>query len=265
MGKTHSYSVFFGGIGLIIICSLEEIQLTDMNKLIEVWKASYFTDPLLTIVLIILLIIALKKRKNYPQFKLFPIYFALFIILKLEQFIYFPFFYRGVHPAFYVRLYNYFDCLVTLSEFFVFMYFFYSILNGSKLKKIIIALTTVGLIIFFFIIFHDLFSYQKLEYVSLNNIYIIELLILLLSCSFYYIELFRSNPVLKLTNTPDFWVAGGLTFYLACTLPITIIIPYIFKTNSLLYLNLYSIIYLFYILLFLMTIRAYLCKPEKTI
>ncbi len=155
--------------------------------------------------------------------------------------------------------------VVSLIELFVFLYYFHFIIQTKKLK---FALGLIGLIIgMFFLLrlFLLLLFTNSLTVTPLHNFYVIESLVLLFCCICYFVELFKSPPVLKLTDTFNFWVSSGLLFYLFGTFPITLITNYFFSTSTLLYENLFTIINIFYILMFLMIVRAYLCKQVKLV
>lgn len=237
-----------------------------MDKLIEHWKTSYYTDLLLSISLISVFIISLTKRKKYPQFKFFPFYFASFIVLQFKVYLSAilsvdnPYRLKILSP-----MGNYIDYFVTLAEFIAFIYFFYCIIRNNKKRKLIKWLTGMGLSIALFILLKDIFYNGSFWYSSLTNVYIVESLILLVPCFFYYRELFTFPPKLNLLHEANFWTVTGLTFYLLCTFPITFISFYLAKTNYSIYAQTFSIIYLFYILLFLMIIKSYLCKPTNLI
>ncbi len=230
-----------------------------MKKLIQFWDSTFYTDLLFTIALIIVFFISCIKRKKHPQFKLLPFYFGTFIIIRI-------FYYIGVldlYPKLTLWLNDYIDGFVTLIEFCSFMYFFFFAIRNIKKRKFVKKITLAILIISSLIILRDAAQYQILRYSSLTNIYIIETFSLLIPCFIYYHELFTSIPKLNLLQEANFWTTTGLTFYLICTLPITFVLVYFFKTDYQIYLNVYTVIHLFYIFLFLMIIKSYLCKETN--
>lgn len=236
-----------------------------MDEIIQDWEKNYYTELWLFIILVVTLIISLKKRSLHPQLKLLPIYLISFLLLNVSGYIHDIFFYQKTYSTFFLTINKIGNYLVTLIEFSTFLYYFYTIIKTTKIKIIIRIVSVCMLLLFSLILIQLLFFTDGSDYSPLHNLYIAESATLFIICFFYFIELFRSPPILKLTNTPNFWISSGLMFYLLGTLPITLITDYIFDTNFFLYENLFSIIYLLYILLFLMIIRAYLCKSEKTI
>jgi hypothetical protein len=236
-----------------------------MIDIIEDWRKNYFTGLGLLISVLFTLYISLKKRTRYPELKLLPIYLISFILLIFIGYIYDTFLYANGKFKNYRRLDIISNYTVTLIELLTFTYYFYFVIKTKKLKILIRTISIVSVTFFSLQILQLFFFTDLLDIRPLHNLYIAESIILLAICFFYFIELFKSPPVSKLTNTPSFWVSSGLMFYLFGTLPITIITDYVFFTDWLLYANLFSIINLFYIILFLMIIRGYLCRPEKAI
>ena len=122
--------------------------------------------------------------------------------------------------------------------------------------------------IFFFILMAitDKDFYVHITEATQATVYTVESLILLSLCSYYFIELFKRTPVISLKNEPVFWVSIGLFFFMSCTLPYSLLENTIRKNYPDSFLaTMYSIFHVFYALLFLMIIRAYLCKVEKMI
>ena len=236
-----------------------------MNEVIKDWERNFYTELIVFIFLFITLYIALKKRNLFPQLKLLPIYLISFILLHLEKYLWSIFFQDRYEFNTYHRIDILSNYVVSLIELFVFLYYFHFIIQTKKLK---FALGLIGLIIgMFFLLrlFLLLLFTNSLTVTPLHNFYVIESLVLLFCCICYFVELFKSPPVLKLTDTFNFWVSSGLLFYLFGTFPITLITNYFFSTSTLLYGNLFTIINIFYILMFLMIVRAYLCKQVKLV
>ena len=100
---------------------------------------------------------------------------------------------------------------------------------------------------------------HHLVVLSLTNLFTIQAVSLLIICISYYIKIFKDAPDLILLNEPSFWIITGLTFFMLSTLPFSLISPYLIR-NTVLYRNLFSIFFIFYCILFLMIIRAFLCR-----
>ena len=236
-----------------------------MQRIIDIWLEVYFTEPLLLFLLLLTLIISLARRKELPAFKWLPLYILLFLVVFLVDYAYNILLYPSEQERFqkYQRQLNFFT---TVAELLVFSSFIYSSLNLRFLKRILRATIFLSLSCFFVIYILTHVRHGYISYSSLNTIYILELGTLLLSSVFFFVQLFKEPPVPNLRSVAGFWVATGLSFYCLCTLPITIVNSYFFtNTRDLLYTNLFSIIYLFYIILFSLIIRSLQCRQSETI
>jgi hypothetical protein len=234
-----------------------------MNQLIKFWESTYYTAFLCESIIIIAFFISLKKSKQLPQLKLVPLYLGSFIVYLLLSHSATIFFSNGPYFLLAYRIARIGDFIVTIIEFFTFSYYLYTVLQTNKFKIIIKALSLIAFGMFLFYTIRNLYFLKPIKLHELNVTYIIESSALLLFCFFYFVELFKSPPVGKLLKSPDFWVSSGLMFYLICTFPVTIIANYLVETMPLLYLDLFIVIYIFYILLFLTIIKAYLCKSAE--
>lgn len=208
---------------------------------------------------------AIKRRKTVPEFRWLPLYLAVFIAVFIADFAYNLFLYPFDQERFqkYQRELNFFSTVV---EMLTFVFFIYASLRMVTFRKLLKGLTITCLILFLVIYIRSHISNGYITYFSLNTVYIIELATLLSGCIFFFIQLFREPPVENLRGLPGFWVCVGLSFYCLCTLPITIANSYFFSiARGPVYANLYSIIYLFYIILFSLIIRSFLCQPSRMI
>lgn len=234
-----------------------------MSSLIKYLQRGYYTDLFLTVTLFLVFAISLGRRKKHPQFKFLPFYFSAFFIFSLFSYVKISFFSDSPFRKNLSVIADYIDAFVTLTEFFAFMYMFNMIIINTKKKRLIKWLTVSALVIFIFIISKHLLFDPTRFYPSLTYLYILESSILVIPCAFYYYELFVFSPRLDLLQDANFWTVTGLTFYLFCTLPLNFVLYHYMKTNYLIYVDIFSIINLFYVLLFVMIIKSYLCKKTS--
>jgi len=164
-----------------------------------------------------------------------------------------------------VRIDRLVDHFFTLIELCIFSDFFRKLIKSAFRGKIIKILTGLFVLFFILTIIKEPLIFRDISYRTLNITYTIEAIILLIFCLLYYFELFKSPPVLVLLNEPSFWVSTGLFFFLSCTLPYSLLENYLVKNYFDLEIEFYALFYIFYSLLSVMLIRAYLCKPVKTI
>jgi hypothetical protein len=232
-----------------------------MDKLFEVWRKQYYTEPVLVILVVITFLISFKKKKSFPQLRLFPVYLASFIILIIISYMGIVSI-QGPYRKFLVKISTFTDYVVSVIEFCAFTYFLYTI-SKTVIKKAIYIISLLTLLIFFSVPFYRMYISGLLNSHDLHFLYIIESSSLLVLCSLHFIDLFKSPPVHKLLNSSNFWISSGLTFYLICTFPGTLLTDYLYNTNQLSYYHLWALIYIFYILLFLTIIKAYTCRSAE--
>ncbi len=235
-----------------------------MERIIQIWQRVYFTEPILIYVLLLTLIVSIMKRRTVPGFRWLPVYLGLFLLFFAVDYAYTIFHFPAHQEQFqkYQREINFY---VTVVEMLVFLSFFLSNLRNASVRKMVKYLGAITLTAFLFIYINTHARHGHITYSNLNLVYIIELAALLSCCVLFFIQMFKEPPVSNLRNMPGFWVASGLSFYCLCTLPLTIANSYFFyNARGLIYANLYSIIYLFYILLFILITRSFLCPRPGT-
>lgn len=235
-----------------------------MEKIYERWKTSFFTETLLVAILVIGLCIALKYRKKYPILKYFPIYICslLLVFLSIYVWLIIPGVDNYILSTF--NFINYIDYMFILVELFIFSHFFYLSITNKAIKKIILGLSILFIPYFLFELCNDKFFPRSISEWSQSRVYTVESLILLIPCFVYFYELFNKPPVLNLKNEPSFWIVVGWSFFATCTLPYSLLENYLRKSYSNLMTQFYSVFYIFYTLLLITIIRAYLCKKIYT-
>ena len=234
-------------------------------KEIIIYRDPYNIELLLIGVLIAALVISLVRRRQHPRLRHFPLYLAALLLL-------FPLSYIGLAQTLkqdnQVKSINYFfhyDYIVTLIEFLVFIRFFRSEIKHVIARKILQLLTVGFVAYFFFELVNDNFFYKSISEQTQARVYTVESLILVLPCAFYFIEMFKDPMKSKLSEEPGFWIASGLSFFVLCTLPFSLAENFLRKNHPQTMLQMYSIFYVFYILLTLLIIRAYLCRRKEAI
>lgn len=237
-----------------------------MDRIIDSWKSNYFTEIVLFVTLLIALSVALKYVKKLPELRYIPFYLILFIILMINDYLVSIFFFNSVYHKIYL---HYVDGLlnfvVTLFEYLILTHYIVISISTLNYRKLLLVNSIVTISLFLIIILR-INQYSKLEFAgSLHLIYIVETLSLFISCLFYFLDLYISPQISNLKQTPSFWIVIGVFIYAIGTLPLSIITQYLFVKSYERYNNMYSLIYFFYSILFLMIIRSFLCKPLKTI
>ena len=234
-----------------------------MKEIYQHWKDCFFTEAVLVGVLILTLIISLKNRKRHNTLRFFPIYTVCLLTVFISGYIviYSPKLYSYSVTTF--NFINYIDYLFILIELSIFLHFFLSIVENRIIRRILIFLTVMFIPYYFIESYHDKYFPRSISETTQSRVYTIESLILLLPCFAYFYELFKKPPVLNLKKEPAFWIVTGWSFFATCTLPYSLLENYLRKSHSSLMTELYSVFYIFYILLFIMIIKAYSCKKES--
>ena len=234
-----------------------------MRELIYYFEKSFYTHLLSFFIAIIALIISLQKNKEHKSLKNFKFYFLAYIIACLlifstvlfakTRYYFLP---KIVAPAL--------DFAFTIIEFLMFASFFKNLLAITKYVTQIRRIQRLFILVALGLTIRDILAFTMLRQETLQNIFTIQAICLIILCIFYYITLFQIEPIPVLKGNPEFLVATGLSFLLISTLPLSIFINYIERYSYGFYRYLFSIFHVFYCLLFLMIIRAYLCKPTTT-
>lgn len=231
-----------------------------MEYLIEYLDASFYTLAIAIGFAIVGLIVAIYKFKNNSRIsKLFIIYFVSYILLNIVILIDPKFLF---YNSFYFEFVSNVDLIFTIIEFFIFVIFFKIIFLKPLQLKLLIVITYVFLSLVCGLIIIDYVTFSKLSIKTLQSIFTIQAVCVIIPCVLYYLDIYRSQPDIILTNDQRFWIVTGITFFMVCTLPFSIFINYLNELNIVYYKYLYSIFYIFYVLLFTMIIRSFLCKTE---
>jgi len=144
--------------------------------------------------------------------------------------------------------------LFTLFEFVFYLFFFWLICRGRKVKRmnflIMICYLVITLInIFFYQGRHDFHSYT----------YILGCILVVVNAIQYFYFLFRLPESVSLARNPFFWIAIGLMFYYTCTFSLYGLTNFIIENGY--YNKLFTTIGdILNILLYSLYIIAFLCS-----
>ena len=212
--------------------------------------------------LIIALLVTITKRNKYKKLKFFPFYFGFFIVRLSIRYahIYNSGYPPNEDPFYYFD--GFFEYLLVMLELLIFMQFFYQVLYSSNKKKIIKFLCIIFVIFGISRLINDSILYSHIIISTITQMFFLEAVLLLISCFLYYLQIFKSPPTLKLLNEPSFFVVTGLFFFLICSFPYSLFLDLISNYPSI-YRFIFSIIYIFYILLFLMVIKAFYVNQRE--
>jgi hypothetical protein len=231
-----------------------------MKVLWKSFEPTFYTDLISFLLAIVALIISINKRRQNPKLRPLSIFFFGYAISQLL-----PFLNIALSQKFLTwSICRYTDFFDTIIEFLVFFLLIRNFVVNTEIKKVIRPLLPIFIISMFAYLAYYESTHREIDQYFLEVIYTIQASVLIIACVLYYVDLFERKPDLKLTSLPSFWAVTGILFFMLCTLPFSILGLYLIKTNYGLYVRLFSIFNIFYCILIIMLIKAYLCKPVAT-
>lgn len=211
------------------------------------------------------MVISVRNRKKHRSLKFFPIYFGCLLIVFLSLYANICSKEVIIYSLTKFNFHHYIDYFSTLIELLIFVHFFMFAIESQRFKNILIIITALFVFYYFVELYFDKRFSRSISETTQSRVYTIESLILLIPCFVYFYELFKRPPTLNLKQEPSFWIVSGLSFFVTCTLPYSLLENYLRENYLYLMTTLYSVFYIFYILLLLMIIKAYTCNPRKSI
>ena len=195
---------------------------------------------------------------------------SILLRISLDNKIYFKYFYLYPLSAFLlslVTIINYYfnsfskSTVNTLQNVFVIIenvfwgFFFLKFSIERKTQKSYInKIFSLSLLTVLVLLFANKINTPNFKIVAISN------LGFTLYCFTYFITIFKTEPKLKITKDPVFWIVTGLLFYSAFSLPLFPIAEY-FKINNKITLTfvIISIINLLIIFMHLFFIKGFIC------
>lgn len=232
-------------------------RLTYMEELLKYSWDAFYTDLISFSLAFVGLIISIWRSKQNPKLKPLIFFFLGYVLdIFINRFTYKN---KNWFPQSYtINIFT--DFIDTIVEFLAFFFLIRNHIVRIKIKKAVNPLLPVFLSLVFICLIYYKISGKGFRHHFLQTTYIIQAILLIIACILYYIDLFKNEPKLNLTALPSFWAITGLSFFMLCTLPYSVFSMYLIKADFVLYNNLFSIFDIFYCLLFLMIIKAYLCR-----
>lgn len=196
------------------------------------------------------------RKQKLEDLRIFQVYFAGYILLKLACYLSFHSYFReGKRFDIAWTFIIYTDMAFTILEYFIFAMYL-----KPFISKVVFHISTI----FFLTSTSYLIICSILTYsiVDLSRIYTIQsVLLLCLSISYFKSKMKNRQPNQVVLGS-EFWVAAGLGIFTLGTLPFSIFSEILRKQQIEVYTNLYIIFYFFYIILFLSILKAQLTKAR---
>lgn len=151
---------------------------------------------------------------------------------------------------------NYSSTAFVIVEVYIFYNLLFKILRSKYLKHLMQIVQGMFLLIGVLVcLTMPTLGSIPLSFNILNSI------VLLIPCLFFFFETFKSDPSHSLPKQPEFWIITAFGFMTICTLPFYLIEKYFLTNSSNMYTQVSALNYFFYCLLFLLISKAFLCKP----
>lgn len=193
------------------------------NYFFTLWEGNFFTEPLLILAQIFLLIYFLKIENKNPLLK--P--FALYVLAGLILFIGVPIsrFYLESQKKALIIISEGLNMFFALIEIFTFGFFYSQVLKSKWVSKFISAFIILFSIVYISLLTHiSVSNYSLLEasYI-IDKFTFIELLTIGILSSCYFFELFKFYTHSNLLKDPAFWISSCSILY-SLIFPINLIL-----------------------------------------
>lgn len=205
--------------------------------------------PLYFYFIALCLIVALfvYSKTKHPLFKYFPIF--LFATLSTE---FVGNYLKSINKPNAI-LYNFFS----IAEFVFYIVIIREIIKSPKVKKIMLW----GVILYSVISFSNIVFFQGIDRFHTVT-YSLGCLFIVISCAYYFFEIFRLPGSEKLLTNPAFWICSGLLFFYCCSFPLYAFLNYWWRF-SWMRKGFTDIINILNIFLYSMFIIAFLCSRTR--
>jgi hypothetical protein len=223
-----------------------------MDRLLQYYKDTYFSDVLAVIVAIIGITIYYRKKRD-PSLKLFTYYLASYCLMTATIWAY-RIVTRIEEGSTFLTIMTYWDYCFTVFEFFV-LYRYISLTYHHKLFNFLkILFSSTALLLFILSHFHEGILTRHYLYLLFNS----QALCILPTTIYLLYRLMIIPPNFELGQQPLFWIASGFAFLTITTLPYSTMLTLNVYTKTLEVL--FSVFNVFYALLFMSIIKAFVCK-----
>ena len=217
-------------------------------KFISFLSLNYYCVGIMMFLALTALVTSIRYYRRHRNLRIFTYYIAFSLVESMVA--YFSF----VYPKF--KFYQSFMLRGTYVCFGVFEFVVCNIFIlhyiRSPLRRRIIRIN--GLLFLLFLI--AMMTVIRRITVS---IFILDSVFLVPPCLIYFYELFLTVSPKPLKDQPSFWVITAILFLNACSIPLQLTFDFLGRYAE----AAYSLNDILYGILFIMLIRAYLCRPEN--
>lgn len=144
-----------------------------------------------------------------------------------------------------------------LIEFIIIFHFFLQVFDKKKIRKWLYAVMIIYLPTML-----GLWVGKKTFSRNPSILFVPQAICVLIPTLYYFVQLLKMPSKLDLKNEPAFWIATGILIYFGCTLPL-FLLNGIIDFSVAFERSIFSINFLCYAILFMLTIKAYSCKKRE--
>jgi magnesium-transporting ATPase (P-type) len=228
-----------------------------MRELHAFWKGNHYADLISIGVAIVGLVITLRKKSCFEDYKLFVVLFSGYIIVIISSFLK-PASRQSPHLHLtLIQLHYFADIAFTILEFII-----YSIFIQKQVKKGNYFLISIRFLFITYASGVGLTSFWEAGMPVrsvIDNLFTLQALCIFPGIIIYYFEIYSNESSDSKQEKPAFWIISGITLFMISTLPYSIIANYLQENYFSKSYDLFYIFYVFYILLFAMIIKAISC------
>ena len=222
-----------------------------MSTLFDFLETTYYTSVVLLFETLFIATVGFKKRGKLKILKYFPLYA---ILSSAQILICFACMYYDFKYALEVNTSTiYIFIIIELIIIYNFL------LQIIKIRELRYSIYLIQGIFFAFTVYTLLTTGVSHSIQPKFNI--VNSVCIALPCFFYFYETFSKPAIISLSKEPSFWVVIGFLFMAISTLPFYCLQNYIYKNIPSLFEQMYTISPIFYCLLFLLLLKAFICNP----
>ena len=231
-----------------------------MDNLMQYFSMGFYADPISFLIALIGLIISWKIRT--PPLNIIKYFFGAYVFTKLINYVaFYTYDNRLINSSLVIKINHQVDYLYTIIEYGTLAWLLKNEINKRVFLYSSIFFSTCALSIYLY----QIMPLNKFSDANTSLLFSAQAISLLVICSSYFVKIFKEVPNLILLNEPNFWIATGISFFMISTLPFSFYSYYLIKHERSLAYSLFAIFFIFYSILFIMFIRAMLCKPKQVL
>jgi len=199
--------------------------MVNLEKLILLLEENHFIIVLLFFLELFAIIIALKNLRSQYLGRLFIIYLSLDALLICTDILLFST--PSIRSSFKLKFLTITNTIIGVTELLVYYSYFKQILEGKKIKWLIVNIQRLIIVLAISVILFTIISpYKDSEYTA-NLLGVLELLLFIPPSIFYFQKILNTESNLRLFSRPSFWITSGVFFYSASAIPYYLIKKYL--------------------------------------